>query len=86
VAVPLAYGRIGAEAVQIPSTLNIVKPDALSSGDYHVQRMVVSGAIGFFEIDIVLAVWPTCGSVAVNCSFQFDLFCRHDRIPFLGAL
>ena len=55
-AVSLVDRRIRRQAIQIAPAFHVVHPHALRPLDDHIQRMVIVGAIVFFELDEILGL------------------------------
>ena len=68
VAMTLIDGRIGAQAIQIAFALHIIHPYPLGAFNHHIQGVVVMGAIGFVEFNIIAAFHRILRLAAGGCA------------------
>ena len=50
-AMPLIYGGIRADTIQVSLSVYVVEPDALRTLDNQIERMIVMSAIAILECD-----------------------------------
>jgi hypothetical protein len=55
-AVALVDRGIGSQAIEVAGALGVINPDAFSTLEHHIKRMIVVSAIPFLELNVLGSV------------------------------